>query len=100
MTQARGCAASNPCNGRRWPGDAIHAGMSLTKDWPKADFRPRTDLYKNGEAEFVEHLNRLKATLARCNEAAPWLVRVCVARSRTARMASSSRPASRMTMTS
>jgi hypothetical protein len=45
--------------------DAIHAGMSLTKDWPKAPFRPRVDLYKVAADDFVDHLGRLRATLAK-----------------------------------
>jgi hypothetical protein len=44
--------------------DAIHAGMNLTKNWPKAPFQPRLDLYKGAEGDFVVHLKRLQDTLA------------------------------------
>ncbi len=45
--------------------ESIHAGMNLTKNWPKAPFQPRIDLYKGAEAEFDVQLKRLRDTLAK-----------------------------------
>jgi thioredoxin-like negative regulator of GroEL len=44
--------------------DAIHAGMALAPDWPRAPFRP-LDLYGQHVADYPEHLARLEAALAR-----------------------------------
>jgi hypothetical protein len=45
--------------------NAIHAGMRLQKNWPKVAFRPRLDLYKGNEADFVAHLKRLEDVLGK-----------------------------------
>jgi hypothetical protein len=42
--------------------EAIHAGMDLAKQWPKAKFQPRLDLYTD-PAEFNTHLLRLDAAV-------------------------------------
>jgi tetratricopeptide (TPR) repeat protein len=39
--------------------EAIHAGMRLHKNWPRAPFQPRVDLYGGIEPTFAEHLKRL-----------------------------------------
>ncbi len=41
---------------------AIHAGMLRHKNWPRAPFQPRLDVYKGLEPEFVAHLKRLEKT--------------------------------------
>lgn len=44
---------------------SIETGMRGQPDWPKAAFRPRMELYKGDEAQFDEHLQRLKQVLDR-----------------------------------
>lgn len=44
---------------------SIHAGMRRHKEWPRAPFQPRLDLYKGIEPSFDAHLKRLQATLAK-----------------------------------
>jgi hypothetical protein len=43
--------------------EAIHAGMQLHKNWPRAPFQPRLDLYAGIEPDFAEHLKRLEGAL-------------------------------------
>jgi hypothetical protein len=43
---------------------AIHEGMDLDLNWPRAPFRPRLDLYKGNEAALADHLQGLKEALA------------------------------------
>jgi hypothetical protein len=45
--------------------ESIHAGMSRTKNWPRAPFHPRADLYKGTEPDFVAQLKRLQGVLAK-----------------------------------
>jgi hypothetical protein len=40
--------------------EAVHAGMGLHKNWPRAPFQPRVDLYSGIEPAFAEHLKRLE----------------------------------------
>jgi hypothetical protein len=42
---------------------SIHNGMRLHKDWPRAPFQPRVDLYAGIEPDFTEHLQRLVGAL-------------------------------------
>jgi hypothetical protein len=44
--------------------EAIHAGMRLQPDWPKARFRP-AELYGPNAADFPGHLKRLQAAVER-----------------------------------
>jgi hypothetical protein len=41
----------------------IYAGMKLDAGWPKANFNPRAELYKNHK-DFADHLNRLEDVAA------------------------------------
>lgn len=43
----------------------IHAGMRLHRNWPKAPFQPRTDLYKGIEPELAVQMKRLQGALTR-----------------------------------
>jgi hypothetical protein len=43
--------------------DSIHAGMKLHKNWPKAPFQPRIDLYAGIETSLDEQLERLRAAV-------------------------------------
>jgi hypothetical protein len=42
---------------------AIHEGMDLDPNWPRAPFRPRLDLYKGNEATFTAQLKDLEQAL-------------------------------------
>jgi hypothetical protein len=52
---------------------SIHAGMRLKDDWPRAAFRPRTELYKGKEEDLDAHLKRLEVVLAKNSENATFL---------------------------
>jgi hypothetical protein len=43
--------------------ESIHTGMRLHKNWPRAPFQPRLDLYGGIEPDFAEHLQRLEGAL-------------------------------------
>lgn len=52
---------------------AIESGMKHKRDWPALPFRPRADLYKGIEAEWVAHLTALRQAVKDSPKSAPLL---------------------------